>query len=239
MSGTRQNPWNTEGHAKRQAVQGMFNDIAQTYDLCNSVMSLRMHHRWRRIAVQMLNLQAGDTVVDVCSGTGDFFRPLRQTVGAEGLILGLDFSEQMLKGAAGKDHAARQSLADACHLPVQSNSVDGVSVGWGIRNVPDIDAAHREAFRVLKSSKRFVSIDMAQPRGRFLRSGSRFMTHRMLPALGSLFGKREAYTYLPKSTEKFLDRTALEASMSAAGFVDIGHRDLFMGNICIHWGTKP
>jgi demethylmenaquinone methyltransferase/2-methoxy-6-polyprenyl-1,4-benzoquinol methylase len=240
VSGTQPKAaWNAEGQEKREAVQKMFGEIAPTYDLCNSLMSIRLHHRWRASAVKLLGLKPGDTVLDVCCGTGDFFRPLRQAVGDQGKILGLDFSLPMLQVGAKKDAQAMRGLADACQLPVQSASVDGMTVGWGIRNVPDADLAHREAFRVLKTGAKFVSVDMAQPRGAILRAGSHFMTHRLLPMLGSLFGKRAAYTYLPKSTEKFMDRPALKVSMERAGFVDVQYQDRFFGNICIHWGTKP
>lgn len=231
--------WTAEGQEKRAAVQSMFGEIAPNYDLCNSLMSFRLHHRWRALAVRMLDLKPGDTALDVCCGTGDFFPPLRSAVGEKGKILGLDFSLPMLQIGSKKDATAARGLADACRLPVQASSVDGMTVGWGIRNVPDIDLAHREAMRVLRPGKKFVSVDMAQPRGAFLRAGSKFMTHRFLPFLGTLFGKREAYTYLPKSTERFLDRDALKSSMERAGFVSVGYRDLFFGNICVHWGTKP
>lgn len=240
VSGTQpKTTWNTEGQEKREAVQQMFGEIAPTYDLCNSLMSFRLHHRWRAFAVRKLGLKPGDTALDVCCGTGDFFAPLRKAVGTNGRILGLDFSLPMLKIGEAKDTAALRGLADACRLPVRSSSVDGMTVGWGIRNVPDADLAHREAFRVLKPGAHFVSVDMAQPRGALLKAGSKFMTHRFLPLLGSLFGKREAYTYLPKSTEKFMDREALKASMEKAGFTDVGYQDRFFGNICVHWGTKP
>jgi demethylmenaquinone methyltransferase / 2-methoxy-6-polyprenyl-1,4-benzoquinol methylase len=240
MSGSQQKAtWNAEGQEKRAAVQRMFGEIAPNYDLCNSLMSFRLHHRWRAAAVRILDLKPGETALDVCCGTGDFFPPLRRAVGPQGKILGLDFSLPMLEVGVRKDSDALRGLADACRLPLRENSVDGMTVGWGIRNVPDIDLAHREAFRVLKPGRKFVSVDMAQPRGAFLRATSKFMTHRFLPFLGTLFGKKDAYTYLPKSTERFLDRNALKDSMERAGFTKVGYRDMFMGNICIHWGVKP
>jgi demethylmenaquinone methyltransferase/2-methoxy-6-polyprenyl-1,4-benzoquinol methylase len=240
MAGTQPKAtWTAEGQEKRDAVQSMFAEIAPTYDLCNSLMSFRLHHRWRAAAVSLLRVSPGDTVLDLCCGTGDFFPPLRRAVGSGGRILGMDFCGPMLAIANRKDAAAGRALADACSLPVVSGSLDGVTVGWGIRNVPDIDRAHAEIFRALKPGRRFVSVDMAQPKGAFLRGVSKFMTHRLLPFLGSLFGRREAYTYLPKSTERFMDREALKASMERAGFVGVQYRDRFFGNICIHWGTKP
>ena len=233
--------WQEEGKQKRSAVQGMFADIAPTYDRLNSLMSLRLHHRWRAFAVSKLQLQAGDCALDVCCGTGDFISPLRQAVGQSGKVYGIDFCLPMLEVAQAKLHAPSPNLAlgDACQLPVQSESFDGVSVGWGIRNVPDIDAAHRELFRVLKSGGRFVSLDMAIPRSTLIRVPSQIVANWVLPRLGAIFGKSKAYTYLPKSTARFKSRDELAHSMKQAGFTDVGYKDMFFGNICVHWGTKP
>lgn len=230
--------WQTEGTSKRTAVQGMFAEIAPTYDLLNSVMSLRLHHRWRAYAVRKLELREGDNALDVCCGTGDFMVPLQRAVGDRGKVSGIDFCLPMLEVARQKHHPSI-ALGDACQLPVQSNSFQGVSVGWGIRNVPDIDGAHRELFRVLKPSGRFVSLDMARPRNPLIRVPAEFITNSLLPRLGAIFGKTKAYTYLPKSTQSFKTRQELQSSMEAAGFTQVGFKDLFFGNICVHWGQKP
>lgn len=235
--------WQTEGTSKRAAVQGMFAEIAPTYDLLNSVMSLRLHHRWRSFAVRKLSLKPGDNALDVCCGTGDFMAPLQQAVGENGFVAGIDFCLPMLQKAVGKlgtgSSTPRLGLGDACQLPVRANSLQGVSVGWGIRNVPDIDRAHQELFRVLKPGGRFVSLDMARPRNAVMRKISEFVFNTLVPWMGSLFGKTKAYTYLPKSTQKFWTREQLAASMKSAGFAEVGFKDLFFGNICIHWGCKP
>ncbi len=231
--------WNAEGATKREAVREMFGRIAPRYDLLNSFMSFRGHHRWRRSAVGKLQLQPGNKALDVCCGTGDFQMPLRRAVGTSGKVLGLDFSLPMLQVGQQKHVPADALLlADACRLPAASAAFDGVTVGWGIRNVPDIDQAHKEIARVLRNGGRFVSVDMAIPRNGFTRSIAKFMTGNFLPALGSLFGFKEAYTYLPKSTEKFLSREELVDSMQRAGFENCGWKDFMFGNICMHWGTK-
>lgn len=230
--------WQTEGTSKRSAVQSMFAEIAPTYDLLNSMMSLRLHHRWRAFAVRQLDLKPGSRALDVCCGTGDFMVPLRKAVGTDGFVAGLDFCLPMLQ-CAQKKLGAALTLGDACQLPVQAEVFDGVSVGWGIRNVPDIDAAHRELFRVLKPGGKFVSLDMARPRSKILRGFSEFVFNTLVPKLGTLFGKTQAYTYLPKSTQKFWTREQLAASMASAGFTEVGFKDLMFGNICVHWGRKP
>jgi demethylmenaquinone methyltransferase/2-methoxy-6-polyprenyl-1,4-benzoquinol methylase len=232
--------WQEEGTGKRTAVQGMFADIAPTYDRLNSIMSLRLHHRWRAYAVSKLNLKPGDSALDVCCGTGDFMAPLQRAVGTQGRVYGVDFCLPMLEVANSKLQTpdSKLALGDACQLPIQANSVQAVSVGWGIRNVPDIDAAHRELFRVLKPGGRFVSLDMAVPSNPVIRIPSQFVGSVILPRIGAIFGKTKAYTYLPKSTQKFKSREELRASMEQAGFKEVGYKDLFFGNICVHWGQK-
>jgi demethylmenaquinone methyltransferase / 2-methoxy-6-polyprenyl-1,4-benzoquinol methylase len=217
----------------------MFAEIAPQYDLLNSLMSLARHRRWRAFAVSVLQAKPGHRVLDLCCGTGDFILPIRKAVGPSGCVLGVDFCRPMLEVAQRKSVPGGLALGDALRIPARPETFDGVTVGWGIRNVPDIDAAHREIFRVLKPGGRFVSVDMAQPRNGLARWASGIATHRLLPLLGALFGKRKAYTYLPKSTSNFLNRDELRASMEAAGFHSVRWRDFMFGNICVHWGSRP
>jgi demethylmenaquinone methyltransferase / 2-methoxy-6-polyprenyl-1,4-benzoquinol methylase len=189
-----------------------------------------------------LQLKEGQKVLDVCCGTGDFMMPLRKAVGRKGNVFGVDFCLPMLEGAKKKLGEGEQMLAlgDACRLPVASNAFDGVSVGWGLRNVPDLNAALSEAHRVLKSGGRFVSLDMARPRNQFVRKTAEFALRRALPFLGKLLKLGdEAYAYLPESTLRFASRETLAAAMERAGFVDVAYRDLMFGNLCVHWGRKP
>lgn len=229
--------WTAEGEEKRAAVQRMFAEIAPTYDRLNAIMTLQMHSRWRRIAVNRLQLKEGETAMDICTGTGDFLVPLRNVVGRTGCVYGLDFCLPMMEIARGKPTNGL-TLGDACALPLQSETVDAVTVGWGIRNVPDIDRAHAEIARVLRPGGRFVSIDMALPQQPLMRRLSQVVCQTLLPRLGALFGFQAAYTYLPKSVERFLSRKELAESMTRAGFVNVAWRDFMFGNVCLHYGTK-
>ena len=129
-------------------------------------------------------------------------------------------------------------MGDVCKIPVRDASVDAVTVGWGIRNVPDQDRAHLEIARILKPGGRFVSVDMARPANRVVRVVSEAAFNVIVPALGALFGKSQAYRYLPKSTQRFKTREELEDSMRSAGLVDVVHQDLLLGNVCVHFGRK-
>jgi demethylmenaquinone methyltransferase / 2-methoxy-6-polyprenyl-1,4-benzoquinol methylase len=232
--------WLAEGTQKRAAVRNMFSDLAPTYDLANSLLSLSLHHRWRSQAVAMLDMRLGDRALDVCCGTGDFLAPLRRAIGSSGTAVGVDFCSPMLAKAAEKyGSVASLALGDACRLPLANEVFDGVTVGWGIRNVPDIDEAHREIFRVLRPGGRFVSLDMARPKNGVVRAVSEFIFSTVVPRLGKLFGHGQAYTYLPESTQRFWSRERLAASMESAGLIDIRYRDLMFGNICVHYGRRP
>ncbi len=230
--------WQLAGAEKREGVRAMFASIAGRYDELNDVMSLRRHGRWRRLAVAGLGLKPGGVALDLCCGTGDFARELRSAVGSAGQVIGVDFCEPMLSVAREKGIEARFLIGDATAISFASESFDAVAVGWGIRNVADIDAAHREIFRVLRPGRRFVSLDMARPRSALVRGGSRVFA-RLVPALGRLFGHGGAYRYLIESTERFWSRERLAASMEEAGFVKVGWRDLMLGNVCMHFGQRP
>lgn len=238
MSNVIGNPWTAEGQEKREAVRQMFGEIAPTYDLLNSAMSLRLHRRWRSHAVGLLGLQPGDRALDICCGTGDFAVPLKKAVGERGLVVGVDFSQPMLCQAIQKPAQVNYALGDACRLPLQENVFNAVTVGWGLRNVQDLEGALSEIYRVLKPAGRLVSIDMSVPRSSVARGFSRLVTRFLLPTLGAVFGHRRAYTYLPKSTEKFCTPGELREVMLKTGFRTVWYKFYLMGNICVHVGEK-
>lgn len=233
----KQNPWDAQGKEKREAVQRMFSDIARNYDRLNGLLSFNLHRRWRSLAVAALGLKPGDKALDICCGTGDFASELLPAVGKDGLVLGIDFAKPMLEIASGKTHSP-YALGDACALAIREGQFDAATVGWGIRNVPDIDLAHREIARVLKQGGRFVSLDMAVPVKGLIRFVSRLVFRISSPLLGTLFGSKGAYQYLPESTERFWSREQLAESMRKAGFVQVRTKDFMFGNICMHWGIK-
>lgn len=236
MGAAVEKPWLAEGEQKRIAVRNLFADIAPSYDLLNTLMSFGLHHLWRREAVRKLDLHSGDSVLDICCGTGDFLLPLRQAVGPKGHVEGLDFCAPMLTIAEKKAKGrARLTLGDATRLPHSSELFDAVTVGWGLRNVPDLQAALSEVHRVLKPGGKFICLDMTQSDKGFGRKAFEMV----VPALGKIVGKTDAYAYLPKSTEKFTTKAGLAQAMTDAGLKDVDCRSLFFGNIAMHWGVKP
>lgn len=236
--GEKQAVWETAGEEKRAAVQGMFAEIAPVYDRLNSVMTMRRHLTWRSLAVKQLSLKPGDTVLDVCCGTGDFMVPLGAAVGPGGRVVGVDFCRPMLVIAKRKLGEAVLMVGDAGCLPFAPGVFDGATVGWGLRNVPDLDRALAEIARCLRPGAKLVCLDTQTPRNAAVRWVSRLLSHGLLPKMGAVLGAREAYTYLPKSTERFVSREELAHALSRAGFVEVGYRDLMLGNVCMHWGTR-
>jgi demethylmenaquinone methyltransferase/2-methoxy-6-polyprenyl-1,4-benzoquinol methylase len=230
--------WELQGERKREGVRQLFSEIAPTYDWFNNLNSAGSHHRWRKEAVAMLGLKGDEWALDLCCGTGDFVRALESSL-PHSHIIGIDNCAPMLDLARQKFPDVQFEEGDACQLPFEDQRFDVVTVGWGIRNTYDIDLAHREIFRVLKSGGRFVSVDMALPKNRFIRIGRNLYSRWVIPFIGRLLRKPAEYTYLGESTDRFLSREQLAISMRKAGFERVCWKDLYFGNICIHFGAKP
>lgn len=228
---------------KAEYVRDMFAGIAHRYDLLNSILSFSRHKAWRRYAVRLARLQAGNTALDVCSGTGDFAVDLFRVVGPTGTVVASDFCKPMLlagrdkiDGASGK--RIRMMLADAQKLPYASDLFDCVTVGFGIRNVADTQKAFSEMARVAKPGGRVICLEFNQPRNPFLRPLVHFYEMKVLPRIGALLSRSEAYTYLPKSIQAFHSRETLVRMMETAGLTDVRVHELNMGSVCIHIGVK-
>src|SRR5690242_2224658 len=211
---------------KAEYVRDMFAGIAHRYDLLNSVLSFNQHKAWRRKAVRLAKVQPGDTALDVCSGTGDFAIDLARTVGATGYVVGSDFCEPML--AKGRDKTVRATgghidlmVADALHLPYNSCSFDCATVGFGIRNVSDVSAAFKEMTRVVRPGGRVVCLEFNRPKSPLIRAISDFYELRVLPRIGGMLSRSEAYRYLPNSIQAFQSREELAEIMRSAGLADV------------------
>lgn len=219
----------------------MFSAIAPRYDLLNHVLSFNVDRRWRRRAVDRLGWEAAPDgrYLDLCAGTLDLAAELAGRPGFRGAVIGADFAVPMLVQGKGKAARTIAVAADALDLPLLDAVCDGAMVGFGVRNLADLDAGLREAARVLKSGARFVILEFATPRFAPLRAAYHLYFQRILPAIGRAVSKhRDAYTYLPESVREFPAPDALADRMAAAGFHDVGY-DLLTGGICaLHYGTR-
>lgn len=231
------------GEEKREYVRATFEQIAPRYDLLNHLLSFNVDRRWRRRALRALAWKRAPDgrYLDLCAGTLDVGAQLAAEREFRGFIVGADFAPAMLRGGMGK--APRTVLspvaADAQQLPLPDACMDGAIVAFGIRNVASLDAALREAKRVLRPGARFVILEFTTPRRALVRWGYQLYFHHVLPLIGGLVsGHRTAYRYLPRSVASFPAEPELAARMTAAGFSGVVWESLTFGVAAVHTGIK-
>lgn len=231
-----------DGGAKKRAyVRGMFSAIAPRYDLLNHLLSLNNDRRWRRQAVDMLGWEErpDGTYLDLCAGTLDLAAELGNRPGFGGRVWGADFAYPMLALGRRKSNAVVPVLADALSLPFPDQSFDGITVGFGVRNLMDLPSGLGEAARVLRPGARLVVLEFSTPRWQPLRGAYLFYFRRILPFVGRLVSKHEnAYTYLPASVLAFPEPEALTGMFEEAGFGGVSYRRLLGGIVAIHVGRR-
>jgi demethylmenaquinone methyltransferase/2-methoxy-6-polyprenyl-1,4-benzoquinol methylase len=229
---------------KAGRVRGMFAAIADSYDLNNRLHSLGRDQAWRRAAVRMAEVTSSEVVLDVACGTGDLALAFAEA--GPNRVIGSDFTLPMLKLARQKAGATRVGdrvayhAADALRLPLADQSVDVVSIAFGIRNVTDPAAALAEFHRVLRPGGRVIVLEFGLPRHRLLRAGYDFYFNHILPRTASLIARDRtgAYRYLPRSVHTFLDRPATEDLIGRAGFTAVTSKPLTFGIAICYRGTK-
>lgn len=228
---------------KAAHVRRMFAAIAPRYDLLNHVLSLNIDRWWRRRAVDRLDWERTPEGIylDNCAGTLDLAVELARRPGFRGHVIGSDFVWEMLKGGDGKlsDAAISRSCADALALPYPSATFEGSTVGFGVRNLADLEAGLREMARVLKPGARLVILEFTTPGWQPFRALYLFYFLRVLPLLGRLVSKHgSAYSYLPESVLHFPEPPELARRMEAAGFESVQWRTLTGGIAALHWGVR-
>jgi demethylmenaquinone methyltransferase/2-methoxy-6-polyprenyl-1,4-benzoquinol methylase len=229
------------GAEKRSYVRGMFHAIAPSYDFLNHLLSLNLDKRWRRKAVERLNWERrpDGSYLDLCAGTLDLAATLARQPGFSGLVIGSDFVPRMLQLGRGKADRIACVTADALELPHADAAFDGATVGFGVRNLMDLDAGLHEAARVLKPGARFVILELSIPSWQPLRGLYLFYFRHLLPNVGRLISSHSnAYTWLPESVLAFPEPPALAERMTEAGFRDVSWSTLVGGICAIHVGTR-
>ena len=227
---------------KARYVRAMFDDIAPRYDLLNSLLSAGIHHGWRVFATRCAALKTGDSVLDVCSGTGDWAVRLRQAVGPTGLVAAADFSLPMLQNGAARfaRNGVGEVQGDASRLPFAADSFDAATVAFGIRNVADRDKGFAEMTRVVRPGGRVVCLEFSQPPPGPFRTAYALHSRYVMPAVGGkVSGRPDAYAYLPASVALFDTRQQLADRMREAGLAEVRWVDLTFGLVCVHVGVKP
>lgn len=228
---------------KASHVRRMFSAIAPRYDLLNHLLSLNVDRRWRRRAVDRLAWERvpGGSYLDNCAGTLDLAVELARREGFHGHVVGSDFALAMLEHGASKVEKlpVSASCADALALPHADAIFDGVTVGFGVRNLADLAAGLREMARVLRPGGRLVILEFTTPRWQPLRGLYFFYFLRILPLVGRLVSRHgSAYSYLPASVLRFPEPDRLAEMMGEAGFVEVQWKGLTGGIAALHWGVR-
>lgn len=212
-----------QGEEKVKAVRSMFDAIAPRYDLVNRIMTFRMDVGWRTRTVRELGLERGSLVADLACGTGDFCREL-QKQGHR--AIGFDLSFGMLAAAR---TSAPLAEADALALPVPDGSLDGITCGFALRNLVELDGFFEELARTVRPGGRIALLEVAEPPNRFLRWGHSLYFGSVVPKVGGLLSDPSAYQYLPKSVAYLPEPGVMLQRLADAGFVQVERRLLSVG----------
>jgi demethylmenaquinone methyltransferase/2-methoxy-6-polyprenyl-1,4-benzoquinol methylase len=230
------------GVEKARFVSAMFSRIARRYDLMNGLMTLGMHHAWRRVAARQTIASPEGPALDLATGTGDLAFELAE-VHPHRTVVAADFSLGMLEVARGKlrglEHTRRVRLlaADALALPFEARTFACVTSAFLLRNLADLEQGLREMRRVSRPGGRVVALEITQMRAPGVTALFRFYFHHVVPWVGQLIGgDREAYTYLPQSVDRFVTPGELRALMEKVGLRGVTYRRLGLGTVTIHTG---
>ena len=220
------------GRLPAEGVQRMFDRIAPVYDVMNRVMTAGLDQRWRRATVRAA-VHEGDHVLDACCGTGDL--AVAAWKAGAGHVVGLDFSGRMLERARRKAPQLEWVQGDVLQLPFEDASFEAAVVGFGVRNVEDLEAALKELRRVLRPGGRLGILEITTPRGP-LKPFYRLWFDRVVPLLGRILPGGDAYTYLPASVRRFPAPEALAELLGSCGFAGVRFRRFAGGIVALHVG---
>jgi demethylmenaquinone methyltransferase/2-methoxy-6-polyprenyl-1,4-benzoquinol methylase len=230
--------------SKEQRVHRTFEKISEKYDLMNSVISFQRHIAWRKKTMQLINVQKGDHALDLCCGTADWTIALAREVGADGKVVGLDFSKNMLSVGQQKVKELHLSQVELIHgnamsLPFEDDSFDYVTIGFGLRNVPEYMQVLKEMHRVLKPGGKAVCLETSQPELPVIKQVYYVYFRFMMPLFGKLIAKSfEEYSWLQESAKDFPGMTELAKMFKEAGFSNVDVKAHTFGVAATHIGYK-
>ena len=230
---------------KYQWVLRHFNSVARQYDFMNTLLSFGIHYLWKHIAVQMMNLQPGEQVLDVCGGTGDLSILSYRKVGPSGRVTLFDINRAMIESGRNKTSNARirQKIeyvqGNAENLAFPDNCYDAVMVGFGIRNVTHMERGFTEMYRILKPGGRMMCLEFSKPTNAVFRWLYDNYSFYIMPLLGQILaGSRQAYTHLPESIRLFPLPDELALILERIGYTDVNYRCLTNGIAVVHLANK-
>lgn len=230
---------------KEERVHQVFQSISKRYDMMNSVISFQRHKAWRKDTMARMNVKKGTKALDVCCGTADWTLAMAEAVGEEGKAIGLDFSENMLEVGKTKVKNQNKNNVDLIHgnameLPFEDNTFDYVTIGFGLRNVPDYNQVIKEMYRVVKPGGRVVCLETSQPTVPVFRQVYYGYFKFVMPVLGKLVARSyDEYSWLQESASSFPGREELRKLFLSNGFSRVDVKPYSGGVAAMHMGFKP
>lgn len=230
--------------SKEERVHHVFEKIYDNYDSMNSIISFKRHVSWRKDVMKRMNVQQDSNVLDVCTGTGDWALSLANEVGTNGKVIGLDFSKNMLKVAQEKKEQSQLEQLEFIHgnamdLPFPDNTFDYVTIGFGLRNVPNYETVLKEMYRVVKPGGKVVCLETSQPTLIGYRQLYYFYFRFIMPLFGKLFAKSyDEYAWLHESAKNFPNKQNLKKMFLSTGFSNVEMKSYTGGVAAMHLATK-
>ncbi len=239
-------PISYQNRPKEDYVHSIFSQIAGKYDWMNTVMTLNRDKYWRRFAVEQTDLTKGSHALDVCCGTGMLSLEQARIVGTNGLVIGLDFCENMLVEAEKnlKNHPLKNIIklvhGNAMEIPYPDNTFDSVTIGFALRNVPSIETVLGEMMRVVKPGGKVVSLELAKPTAFVFKQLFWLYFEKLVPLLGKFKANAKSpYSYLPYSVKIFPSQEEVKNLFTRVGLNEATYYNLTGGIVAVHVGTKP
>jgi demethylmenaquinone methyltransferase/2-methoxy-6-polyprenyl-1,4-benzoquinol methylase len=234
-----------QAHKKKDHVTQHFNSVARYYDFMNTLLSFGIHHLWKRTAVKMLNPSPGDSVVDVCGGTGDLAILAARAVGESGRVTVFDINRAMIRAGFHKvnntaiENRIQYVQGNAERISFPEASFDKAMVGFGIRNVTHVEKGFKEMYRVLKPGGKMMCLEFSKPTAPVFRWLYDLYSFRIMPFIGQIVvGNRKAYVHLPESIRMFAMPDELSALLKKIGFAHVSYRKITNGIAVIHLAIK-
>ncbi len=230
---------------KADLVEGIFNSVADRYDLMNDLMSIGIHRIWKRFTIELSAVREGNSVLDIAGGTGDLAIKFSDIVGSNGTVVLADINESMLNVGRDKllDKCWRPNInfvqTDAQKLPFPDATFECITIAFGLRNVTDKSAALKSMYRALKPGGRLLILEFSKPTNEVLARAYDAYSFHILPLMGKIVANdSDSYKYLAESIRMHPDQEALQALVEDAGFSDCDYYNMTGGIVAIHRGIK-